>query len=58
MTESQLNTVTQEVQNNDEWIEETVDDVITVATNDNLTHQQRYENRKNRTYSKHKHLKD
>ena len=29
--ESQPNKVSQEVQNHDEWIEETVDDVMTIA---------------------------
>ena len=41
---------------NDEWME-TDDDVVTVATNEDMTHQQRYEYRKNRTYSKHKPIK-
>jgi hypothetical protein len=37
---------------------ETPDDVVTVCTNKNITHQQRYEYRKNRKYSKHKPKKD
>ena len=55
--ESQLNTESQEVHNDDELIEENGDDVISVATNDNLTHQQRYENRQQRAYSQHKKTK-
>lgn len=38
---------------NDDWME-TEDDVMTVCTADNMTHQERYEYRKNRTYSKHR----
>jgi hypothetical protein len=55
--ESKLNTVSPEVLENDEWME-TPDDVVTVCTNENITHQQRYEYRKNRKYSKHKPKKD
>jgi hypothetical protein len=35
----------------DNWLE-TSDDVFTVCNNDNLTHQQRYLARQNRTYSR------
>lgn len=55
--ESKLNTVSSDaLPDNDEWME-TDDDVVTVATNEDMTHQQRYEYRKNRTYSKHKPIK-
>ena len=50
--ESKLNTVSSEVlPDNDDWME-TADDIVTVCTNENMTHQQRYEYRKNRIYSK------
>lgn len=54
MKESKINTVKSEIllDKNDDWLE-TSDDIVTVCTNENITHQERYEYRKKRIYQKH-----
>ena len=52
--ESPPNMNSGDVQPDNDDCMETLDDVITVCTPNNMTHQQRYEYRKNRTYSKYR----
>lgn len=55
MKESKINTVKSEIllDKNDDWLE-TSDDIVTVCTNENITHEERYEYRKKRIYKKHR----